>query len=416
MTLTDKLKVQLRNIGNFLIYWYDWLVLKFLIFEDNDQRRKKYKRDHLELFFSGRMLLKFNKVYANVDSRFTPNKEQRMFIEGLVMAHNYNNTELMVINNFTKRLDIRPATANKFKKLAVNKNTKKLSNSLEGLDILYPEYVAMIRVAEGTMQFQETYEYILEDLQDRIARKKAFRSMMLFPASAVISILGMEVFVTLFLLPEITVALGTSDFSQTPTLSSYVELREIFLTRKMEYFLKIFPWVIAFLLFLRLRGTKYLIDLLLIQMPGVKKIVIQWEVSKFFNSLRGLVKTRFSVKETVNKSVDVISNRVIKMSLKRDIAENSGNSPHYYDMFHSSVYLEPHILNQLKIAKENGSNAEDVLENVYLEYKDAMKNVMEQPAQLVMPAFSILLSIYIAVRLLPIYTEINLLADLMSRG
>lgn len=416
LTATERIKKSLSDVWAIIVYGYEWIIMKLVIHEDNDARKKKYKKEHPEEFTSGKFKAKMDNFMIKIDKRHNTNKEQRMFIEALLMGHRYRNPEMLAIKGFAKRLDLRPIVRQRFAELARLKNEEKLADSLDGLNILYPEYVAMIKVAEGHRNFEDTYLYIIDDLQDRIKRKKAFRQLMIFPASALLSIVGMEVFVALYLIPEITVSLGTTDYTNTPTLNSYVRVREILLNEKMEYTLKALPIIILAVIFYNLRATKYLIDMILVQVPVTRALVTNWEISKFFNSLRGLLKSRFSVGETVSRSVDVVSNRVIKLSLQRDINANTGASPHLYDMFKNSVHINPEILNQLKIAKDNKSNALEVLDNVHEEFKDSMKGIMDKPADLVMPAFSGVLGLYIAIRLLPIYTEINTLADMMSRG
>lgn len=404
------------SIWNILQYALDTVTFHLIQIWDQFEREESNKKLHPDSYKFGRFKLWFgDTVLTKVDKRRSTIREQQAIIRNLLSGLRYGRNDMDTLIFIANSHHFRPITKVRFKQLLKLRYEKDLSDSLKGLDILEEDYVALIAVAEENTKFDEVYLTILEDLEDRGVRAKAFRKMMSYPIITALTVVGMEIFVALYMVPMFSSTTLIEDFSSAPTIHSYVLLRDFIVNP--DYTIVLYPILVLLAGFLiyNLNSTKWLIDLLLLMIPKLNTIIIQWEISKMFNSLRALSITKNHIYDNADRAVRVVKNRVIRSSLQKDIKYNTEfkKMPNFYDMFEHSVYIEPFVLEQFRFVKENNASPNPVLEAIYKENKDVMKDVMETPGQILGILVSIIIGVYIILRLLPLYPELTVILDEM---
>lgn len=400
------MKEILTGLLNRLFYFYNLLIKYLYLIEDKQRRSAQKKKENFDPnSFEGRMKKLGWKINYFITKKRFSLKEQKDLMITLRSAVKYKNDIQMPFKEMQKRGDLRPFVRLSCGEIARELAFHPLYSILEDKNVLHHEYVALIKVAYKTGEFIEAYDKIIESLQDKLKRRNAFLMIMFQPILTLIVALACEVFVALYLVPEL---IGNIEESQIKgVIKSYYNLQDILMNHKLEYGLKLGLVAVIIYYFFKIPATKYLIDLLLLQVPMISKYIIQWEISKFFSSTNDMFKSKASLQESLGVSIGLISNKAIKSSILKDIEEHTSKTSDLSRILADSVYVEYRVRNQLKVATNSGASPQEILDSIVDEYKDSMKILMETPMQLIIPMMITVAVIYMFTRLVPLFTEVS---------
>lgn len=404
--MLSNLKQQGQRLLDVILYLYNWIVAKLIEYDDKQRRINQLRWEEAD---STTFLGKFKDYSSLLYYYLTPKKlslqEQKELVSTMLTSVKHENSVLEPFDLMSKRKDVRLVVKLKSAQVLQLLNEDSLDVALRKVEIIDEEYVTLIEVAKGTANYERAYEQIIESLDDKLKRRSAFLIIMIQPFLA-LGISGfIEVYVSLFTIDEL--ASYVEPGQEPPIVKSYLNLQDILLHRKLEYTIYVLTVLVPLYFFVRLQASRFLIDYILLNMPIIGKYIMNWEISKFFNSLSDLLEAGSTTRRAMVTSVGLISNRVIRASLIKDIEAVSLDSNNISDILGNSVYVNLKIRNQLRIAKESNSDSLDVLRNIVEEYKDTMKKLLEVPMGLILPIMMAVGGAYIFMRLIPLYNEIN---------
>lgn len=405
----DKFKGFLSLIFSPILALYNRLIAKLYQADDRQRRVYQHKVETMDINSPVGRLFKF---YWKLNSYITPRrftlKEQKDLAEVVRMAIKFGNENILPFKKMSERTDLRHFVRTQTKEIAEELKSKDLYKILETRKVFHMEYVALIEVAYRTGEFVEAYNKIIASLNDKIKRRNAYFMLMIVPIFTLVIGLACEIFAALFIIPEILNMVDNVE-QMPPVTTSYYKLREILLHSKMEWFIKLSIIGSAIFLYTRIEATKYLIDLFLVQIPIASKLIARWEISKFFNCINDMVKSNASIQEATTVSIGLINNRAIRNSIWKDISDKRQKTSQLSELLEDSVHIEQRIRNQLKIATDTNSRIDQLLDTIVEDYKESMNMLMDAPMKVVMPATLVVGAIYIFIRLVPLFNEVNIM-------
>lgn len=400
----------LKRIVNFLLYFYNKLIVVTVRLEDKQKREAQYKRENLDPnSLEGKIRYRLAKFGYMIGSKKFSLKEQKDLIETLKTSVKYSNPITQPFIFMSTRRDLRLVVRAKSKQVADDLMTQDLHETLRGKDMLADEYITLIEVASETGEYLPTFDSIIESINDKVKRKKVFLVLLIQPILTLIMAVGIEAYVALSVVPELL--MNISPESAPPTLKSYISLRDILIEDKLEYTIKILIVLAVLFVFFKIPATKVLMNLLVIQIPYVNKLIAQWEVSKFFDSIHAMVLAGASMQEATQTAIGLINNTVIRSSLIQDLQNLGTKTNDLSDLLADSIYVDLKIRNQLLISKESKSDGNDVLTSVVNDYKDTMKTLLDAPLNLVIPLMLASGGVYLFGRLMPLFMEIQSITE-----
>lgn len=407
--MIDKIKGFLSLIFSPILAIYNRLVAKLYQADDRQRRVYQYKVETMDI---NSPIGRFFRFYWKLNSFITPKRftlREQKDLAGIVrMAIKFGNENILPFREMSIRTDLRHFVRQQTKEIADELQSADLYKILETRKVFHREYVALIEVAYRTGNFVEAYDKIINSLDDKIKRRNAYIMLMIVPIFTVIVGLLCEIFAALFIIPEVLNMVDNIE-QMPPVTTSYYNLREILLNDKTEWFIKLSLIGSAIVLFTRIEATKYLIDLFLVQIPIASKLIARWEISKFFNCINDMVKSNASIQEATTISIGLINNRAIKNSIWKDIATKRQKTSQLSELLEDSVHIEQRIRNQLRIATVTNSRIDQLLDTIVEDYKESMNILMDAPMKVVMPATLVVGAIYIFIRLVPLFNEVNIM-------
>lgn len=399
-------KEKLKTFVNLLLYFYNLSVALLVKLEDKQKRDAQFKKENPN---TGTWISKIRatnlKISYYLGSKKFTLAEQKDLAEILKMSIKFGNAVNQPFLFMSQRNDLRLAVRLKCKQVADELSYIPLHQSLAGKDMLSEEYITLIEVAGRTGDYIPTYESIIESISDKQKRRSVFWVIMIQPILTLVTGIGIEIYVSMSIVPDLVLSIPKEE--APPVLASYIALREILLTHKLEYAIKLSIALTALYGFLKIPATKYLVDLLLMQIPLINRMIAQWEVSKFFDSIHSMIESGASMQESTITALNLINNKVIRTSVAKDLADLGTKTNDLSDILGQSVYVELKIRNQLKIARDSGSDSTDILTSVVEQYKDSMKKLLEAPGNFIIPVMLGSGGLYLFGRLLPLFSEIN---------
>lgn len=391
---------------NHVFIWYLWLV-KFIIVTDDSQKRKnqfKKENGHKEDALNG-IITYFTRLTTKLVPKKVSLSDKIDIVENLKSAIRFRNSTREVFRILSERKDLNPFTRSLCGEVYDLMAYKKLFQCLEEIPgILDEEFVTQIKIAEsGTAAFEETYARILATLVERRKRRNAVRILMIEPIIIAVMILGIEIFNAVYLVPDMVQ--GIPSLTLPPTIQSYMDLNDIILNHKLEYGIKLAIAVVVIRFIWKLDATQLFMHWLILQTPYLNKSIEKWEVSKFFGSVADLIQAGASLQQAVSISIRLISNKVIRASLKEDLKLITKRAT-LGTALKDSVYIDLRVRTQLMIAQQN-SDMVDTIVSVADEYNDYVKAIIEAPMKVIVPLMITATVIYLGVRMLPLYNDIQ---------
>lgn len=396
----------IKRILDILLYGYNYFVFWLIKLDDAQKRQAQVKREAIE---SESLSGKFQKLGWKISYYLTPKRfslsEQKDLVEMLRLSIKFKNSITQPFEFMIQRKDLRPFVRLTCQQVLEDLKTKSLNDCLRGKKVLDNEYVELIKIAEEVGNFIETYTLIIDSIVEKKKRRKAFFFLMFQPILTLAGAIIAELSIALWLIPQL---LETMDVEELQgTVLSYYNLREILLYHKLEYGLKALAIIVFLVFFVRLPATKYLMHVLLMQVPFISKYIAQWEISKFFSAINDMLKASASMQTATKTALDLVTNIAVKNSLAKDLREQGSKTNDLGTILSNSVYVDLKVRNQLRVSANSGGTTTELLESIAEEYKDSMNTLMSTPAQLVIPMMLGVSVLYIFMRLVPLFTDVS---------
>ncbi len=272
-------------------------------------------------------------------------------------------------------------------------------------DVFDDFYVNMLRSGETSGKLDEVLNYLADEVEKSYEMKAKIKNAMIYPAFIVFGLLGVGIFMMIFVIPELTSVLQETG-TELPTSTKIVIAVANFLEKYIIY-IGIFL-VIFFFSFKRLLKTKVgkkYYDMFLIKLPVFGKLFKLIYIVRFTRSFSTLLKGGVSMTRSLDISAKVVGNYVYQKLIYETLAAVTGGDS-VVTVFEKSKYI-PSMVPEMMSIGEKAGKLDEVLDTITVFYNREVNQTLNNLTTILEPIIMIVMAvgvgIMVAAVILPMY-------------
>jgi type IV pilus assembly protein PilC len=360
----------------------DWTVLKMQNISDN---------------FEGKLLLYINKIKQ---------KDLVMFFRQFAVMIEANVTiveSLKTLVDQTKNISLQKLISD----LAYDVDSGYLLSDAmaKRSDIFSEFYINIIRSGETSGKLEEVLNYLADEVEKNYDMVSKIKNAMIYPIFIITALVGVGVFMMVFVLPELIVVIEESG-GELP-ISTRIVIA-------VSNFLQSYLWLVIILLIAAVFGFKYIsktkrggaiLDAIRIRLPVFGNLFRLIYIVRFTRSLGILLKGGVNISKSLEISARVVKNQVYKGLINDTLrAVNDGNS--IVAVFEKSSDI-PVMVTQMMAIGEQAGKLDDVLDRITEFYNKEINTILANLTTIMEPLIMVILAvgvgIMVAAVILPMY-------------
>ncbi len=269
-----------------------------------------------------------------------------------------------------------------------------LAASLAKHPKIIPEmYIRLIEAGEHSGNLEFAFEEAASHLKKEILLKQQVKKALTYPAIVgVVGLIVIAILVTV-VLPTMTELL-TSFGTELPLVSRIVVAISDFVTQWRLAILGIAVMLgVLLMLGTRTPSGRRELSRLLINTPGIKKVVIQLNLARFSRTLSLLLKSGSALPESLQMAADTASNQVFREAMG-DVRQQVMQGAALGRAVEALPFMPPLYVQMVMVGEESGS-LETNLSNMAAYYEEEVENQLNSLTAMLEPALTVTLGVIV---------------------
>ncbi|MDD5039949.1 MAG: type II secretion system F family protein [Patescibacteria group bacterium] len=266
-------------------------------------------------------------------------------------------------------------------------------------------YISMVRVGEKSGKLDEVLSYLLEQQESDYEVITKSRSAMIYPSVIISALVVMVTFMMLFVIPKITEIL--TEYEVTLPLATRVLIGlSGFLSNYGLYLIPVLGVIVY--LFLKWKKSprgKWRWDGLILKLPGIKKIVIEFNLARFTRSLSSLLKSGMQLDQALELAAEVSNNSHYQKSLRASINFVQKGIP-LVEVLKGNTVLFPQITTRMIEVGEKTGKLDHMLQRLAVFYEKALTTTIANISSIIEPALLITIGLAVAFVAIAVLTPV----------
>jgi type IV pilus assembly protein PilC len=273
------------------------------------------------------------------------------------------------------------------------KQGKTFGESLEQYKKDFGEmFINMIKAGEISGQLEEVLEELyVQTKKDNELRSK-IKGAMIYPTVILVAMVGIGIFVIIFVLPNVTSMFDQLD-TELPLTTRLLIWVSNFAKKNGIFIGAGFIALIALLArILKTKGGKKAFDRILLRLPIFGPIIKKINIARTTRNLSSLIKTDINIVQTIQITANILGNTMYKEALMR-AAQDVKKGKKLGEIFGIYPKLFPPVIIQMITIGEESGSLDDILEKVAEFYEEEIFQTMESLPTLIEPVLMIIMGI-----------------------
>jgi len=266
-------------------------------------------------------------------------------------------------------------------------------------------FVSLIRAGELSGTLTEVFENLGGTLKWQDELISQTRRLLVYPALVFVVVLGVLVFLLLYLVPQVTSLLKTMGLALPLQTRILIGLSNF--TTAYWPVLLFLPVVIAIGIGVMVRTHprgRYWMDYAMLRLPVTGAILQKIILARFANFFALMYRSGITILDAVKTSEDIVANRVISDGLRRAGQQiNAGES--LSEAFQNLGMFPPLVIRMLRVGETTGA-LDTALMNVTYFYNRDVRDSVDKALKLLEPALTLVLGGMLALILFSVLTPI----------
>jgi type IV pilus assembly protein PilC len=283
---------------------------------------------------------------------------------------------------------------------------KMLSQGMAGFpQVFSPVFVSLIRAGEQSGRLTEVLESLGGALKWQDELVSQTRKLMIYPAVVSVVVLGVVVFLLIYLVPQVVTLLKTMGMQlplQTRILIALSEfmvhywwvclLAPVLVVGGLTFFIRTDP-----------RG-RYYFDYMKLHAPIVGPILQKIILARFASFFALMYQSGITVLDAMKSSEDIVGNRVIADGLQR-AGQSISSGESLSEAFQNLGVFPPLVIRMMRVGESTGA-LDTALLNVNYFYERDVRESIDKALKLLEPAMTLVLGGILALILFSVLTPI----------
>jgi type IV pilus assembly protein PilC len=283
---------------------------------------------------------------------------------------------------------------------------KTLSQSLAAFPKVFaPVFISLIRAGELSGTLTEVFENLGTTLkwQDELASQT--KKLLAYPTLVFIVVLGVMMFLLLYLVPQVTSLLKTMGL--TLPLQTRILIGLSNFVANWWFVVLIVPVAASVAVGVLAKSNpraRYMFDYAMLRMPVIGDILQKIILARFANFFALMYRSGITVLDAIRTSEDIVGNRVIADSLQRAGQQiNAGEN--MSEAFQNLGVFPPLVIRMLRTGENTGA-LDVALLNITYFYNRDVKESVDKALKLLEPMLTLVLGGMLAMVLFSVLTPI----------
>ncbi len=283
---------------------------------------------------------------------------------------------------------------------------KTLSQALAGFPKVFDTvFISLIRAGELSGTLTEVFENLGSTLKWHDELVSQTRRLLAYPSLVLVVVLGVMMFLLLYLVPQVTALLKTMGL-QLPIQTRLLIWMSEFVAAWWPIFL-VLPVAIAagisFVLRTNPRG-RYFFDYAILHLPIVGQILQKIILARFANFFALMYRSGITILDAVRTSEDIVANRYVADGIQRAGQQiNAGES--LSNAFQNLGMFPPLVIRMLRVGETTGA-LDTALMNVTYFYNRDVRDSVDKALKLLEPTLTLVLGGMLALIMFSVLTPI----------
>lgn len=283
---------------------------------------------------------------------------------------------------------------------------KTLSQALAGFPKVFNTvFISLIKAGELSGTLTAVFENLGSTLKWHDELVSQTRRLLAYPALVLVVVLGVMIFLLLYLVPQVTSLLKTMGL-QLPIQTRVLIWLSQFVAAWWPLLL-VLPVAIAagigFMLRTSPRG-RYLFDYAILHLPVVGEILQKIILARFANFFALMYRSGITILDAVRTSEDIVANRYVADGIQRAGQQiNAGES--LSNAFQNLGMFPPLVIRMLRVGETTGA-LDTALMNVTYFYNRDVRDSVDKALKLLEPTLTLVLGGMLALIMFSVLTPI----------
>jgi len=283
---------------------------------------------------------------------------------------------------------------------------KTLSQALAAFPRVFSAvFASLIRAGELSGTLTEVFENLGGTLKWQDELISQTRRLLVYPALVFVVVLGVLLFLLLYLVPQVTTLLKTMGLALPLQTRILIGLSNF--TAAYWPILLFLPVAIAIGISVIVRTNprgRYWLDYAILRLPVTGAILQKIILARFANFFALMYRSGITILEAVKTSEDIVANRVIAEGLQRAGQQiNAGES--LSEAFRNLGMFPPLVIRMLRVGESTGA-LDIALMNITYFYNRDVRDSVDKALKLLEPALTLVLGGMLALILFSVLTPI----------
>ncbi|MEQ1880487.1 MAG: type II secretion system F family protein [Burkholderiales bacterium] len=256
--------------------------------------------------------------------------------------------------------------------------------------IFNPVFVSLVRAGELSGTLTEVFENLGVTLKWQDEMIAQTRRLLVYPAMVLVVVLGVAIFLLVYLVPQMTQLLKTMGVAMPMQTRILIGLSGFIVDHWAA--LLVLPaataGTLAFLVTTRPRA-RYLFDYAVLRLPMTGEILQKIILARFANFFALMYRSGITVLDAVRSGEDIVGNRVIADGLQRAGQQISAGDS-LSEAFHNLGMFPPLVIRMLRVGERTGA-LDTALMNITYFYNRDVRESVDKTLKLIEPTLTLVL-------------------------
>lgn len=291
---------------------------------------------------------------------------------------------------------------------------KSLSEAMEKHPNVFSSlFRAMVKAGEASGKLEESLKLIALQLEQDYELKRKIKGAMLYPAVVFFAMIGVAIFMLIYVVPTLTSAFAELEISLPPTTLVIINLSNFILHQTVIAFLVVL--ILVFLIwfyFFKSESGQKTISRILLNLPIISTINKEINTARTSRTLSSLIGSGVNMLEALKITEEVLQNHFYKNVL-REAGEEIQKGKPISSVFirHSEIY--PRIMGEMMAVGEETGKVSEMLLNIAKFYEEEVSEKTKNLSSVIEPVLMIIIGVavgFFAVSMIqPMYSMVGAL-------
>ena len=256
-------------------------------------------------------------------------------------------------------------------------------------------FINMLSAGEASGRLEDVLNELYLQIKKDHTLKLKIKNAMTYPVIIVFVMIGIAIFVVLFILPNMTKMFSELNAKLPWSTVMLMNLSDFIQKNGLWVLAAIIIFIAAFIKSIRTKTGKRIADVIILHLPIVAPIIKKINLARISQSLSSLIKTDISIVDSLKITSKIVTNTVYRQALEES-SEKVKKGEKIANIFKNYPKIfQPIVIQMIMVGEETGK-LDEVMQNLASFYDEEVTQTMNSLPTIIEPVLMIAIGIGVA--------------------